>query len=84
MTRFHTRIAVFLLGVVALAPADAWACAVCFSGVAGSEETRIAFTVSTAGMTFLPLILIGSVAWWIRRRVREIAAAEMSSARRPL
>ena len=54
-------------------PGVAAACAVCFSG--RTDETRIAFGISTAFMTALPLVVIGSFAWWLRRRVQAQRAA---------
>ena len=51
---------------VLLAPDIAAACSVCFSG--RSDETRVAFIATTALMTALPLLLIGSLVWWLRRR----------------
>jgi len=66
-----------LAGIAALLllwwPGVASACAVCFSG--RSDETRTAFLVSTVFLTFLPLILLGGVVWWLRRRHQELEAA---------
>lgn len=53
-------------------PGVAAACAVCFSG--RTDETRIAFGVSTAFMTALPLLVIGSFAWWLHRRAQALRA----------
>jgi hypothetical protein len=55
----------FLLVLLAL-PGAAEACAVCFQ--AKTDATRIAFIASTAAMTFLPLAVVGGLAWWVRRR----------------
>ena len=49
-----------------LAPGAAEACAVCFQ--AKSDASRIAFIATTAFMTILPLLVIGGVAWWVRRQ----------------
>ena len=51
--------------VVLLAPNVAWACPLC---IAAREESRIAFIVTTGILTFLPLMMIGGVIWWIRKR----------------
>jgi hypothetical protein len=51
-------------------PQMATACAVCFTGRA--DETRIAFIATTALLTALPILLIGSLVWWLRRRAHEI------------
>jgi hypothetical protein len=53
-----------------LVPDLATACSVCFTGRA--DETRVAFIVTTGLMTALPLLLIGSVIWWLRRRAQQI------------
>ena len=47
-------------------PGAAEACAVCFQ--AKTDATRVAFIASTAAMTFLPLAVVGGVAWWVRRK----------------
>ena len=59
--------------LVTLSPGVAAACAVCFSG--RTEDSRIAFEITTAFLTFLPLLMIGSLAWWLRRRARALALA---------
>ena len=63
-----------------LAPRISEACAVCSAG--REDETRTAFIVSTAGMTLLPLVLVGGLIWWIRRRILETEHSEISE-RRP-
>jgi ABC-type spermidine/putrescine transport system permease subunit II len=55
---------------VLLVPQLAAACAVCFTGRA--DETRIAFLVTTGLLSALPILLIGSLVWWLRRRARQI------------
>ncbi len=72
---FALALALVALVLVASVPAEA--CAVCFQ--AKSDATRIAFIASTAAMTFLPLAVVGGVAWWVRRR---FAQAEAHSTRR--
>ena len=57
-----------LLAILAL-PRISQACAVCSAG--REDDTRTAFIVSTVGMTLLPLILVGAVGWWLRRRILE-------------
>jgi len=47
-----------------LAPGTALACAVC---APGSEETRNAFMLSTFFLTALPLLIIFSGVYWLRR-----------------
>ena len=62
-----------------LAPRLSEACAVCSAG--REDETRTAFIVSTAGMTLLPLVLVGGLIWWIRRRILETESAELNEGR---
>ena len=59
---------------IVLVPKLAHACAVCFSG--RSDETRQAFIGTTAFMTFLPLILIGGLTWFLRRRFLAMQAQD--------
>lgn len=54
---------------VLLVPQLAAACAVCFTG--RSDETRVAFLVTTGFLTVLPILMIGSVVWWLCRRARQ-------------
>jgi high-affinity Fe2+/Pb2+ permease len=67
-----------VLALFLYAPA-ALACPVCFS--AKNEENRVAFIVTTAFLTFLPLGLIGGGVWWLRRRSRQESQA--ADLRRP-
>jgi hypothetical protein len=55
---------------VLLVPRLAAACAVCFTGRA--DETRTAFIATTGLLSALPILLIGSLVWWLRRRARQI------------
>ena len=57
-----------VLALLVYAPA-VWACPVCFS--AKNEENRIAFIITTAFLTFLPLGLFGGGVWWLHRRARQ-------------
>lgn len=56
------------------APRIAHACAVCASG--RTDETRVAFIVTTAFMTLLPLAMLGGAFLWLRRRLRELDEKE--------
>ncbi|HEY5656767.1 MAG TPA: hypothetical protein VIY27_03170 [Myxococcota bacterium] len=60
--------ATFALAVLA-SPRIGWACSVCSAG--RDEANRVAFIATTAFMTFLPLLMIGGVVWWLVRRVRQ-------------
>ena len=71
--------ALALLGIVALLlPEAATACAVCTGGQ--TEETRYAFLWTTGFLSALPLGLIGGLAWYLRRRAREIGARALDPA----
>jgi hypothetical protein len=69
-----------LLGLLIILPDAADACAVCFQG--RSDASRVAFIATTAAMTFLPLGVIGGMAWWVRRQFvkADEAASESSGA----
>jgi hypothetical protein len=71
------RIVSLLAASSAVWPGVASACAVCFSG--RTDETRVAFGLTTAFMTLLPLIVIASVVWWLRRRARALAPIEAAA-----
>lgn len=67
---------VALAGATALylaIPVPAEACAVCFSA---TENNRGAFIGTTVFLTLLPLMMIGSVALYVRRRLRELESSE--------
>ncbi len=51
-----------------LAPQLSDACAVCFSA---RDENRQAFTITTAFLTGLPLLMVGSLVFWLRRRIHQ-------------
>jgi ABC-type spermidine/putrescine transport system permease subunit II len=63
-------LAVMISTAFLLAPRLAAACAVCFTGRA--DETRIAFLVTTGLLSALPILMIGSLVWWLRRRAHQI------------
>ncbi|MEZ4742408.1 MAG: hypothetical protein R3B45_08180 [Bdellovibrionota bacterium] len=46
----------------------AYACAVCGFG----EDSRYAFISTTALLTFVPLIMIGSIFYWVYRRAKQV------------
>ena len=74
-----TRVAAL---VIVFAPKIAAACSVCFSG--RSDQTRVAFIATTALLTALPLLLIGTLVWWLRRRARQIQQNERALRPDPL
>lgn len=63
-----TRMILTALAVLLL-PGAAQACAVCGPG---TEESRVAFIVTTGILTALPLVMIGGVFWWLRGRFAEM------------
>ena len=62
---------------VVLAPQLAAACAVCFTGRA--DETRVAFLATTGFLTALPILMVGTLVWWLCRRARQIRDEHESS-----
>jgi len=56
------------LAFLVLAPRAALACSVCSAG--RDDETRTAFLLTTVVLSVLPLLLVGSFAWWVRRQLR--------------
>jgi hypothetical protein len=62
--------ALLISTVLVLVPRLAAACAVCFAG--RSDEARVAFVATSGLLTVLPLLMIGSLVWWLFRRARQI------------
>ena len=60
---------------VAWAADLAYACPSCASPL---EENRQAFVDTTIFLTVVPLMMIGGFIWWIRRKIRESEAPEIS------
>ena len=58
------------LGLLVAAPRLAAACSVCSAG--RDEENRIAFIITTAFMSLLPLLLIGGLVFWLWGRFRAL------------
>ena len=55
--------------LLALAPELARACAVCGAG-ADPDQSRIAYLVTTAVLSALPLAMFGGILLWLRRQHR--------------
>ena len=70
MIPMRLALALVVSTAVLLVPQLATACAVCFTGRA--DETRVAFLVTTGLLTALPILLIGSLVWWLCRRAGQI------------
>ena len=70
MIRMKLTLVAVISTAVLLVPQLAAACSVCFTGRA--DETRIAFLATTGLLSALPILLIGSLVWWLRRRARQI------------
>ena len=68
------KLTALLVCGVLFAPELAQACAVC--GAGQKEDTRLAFILTTAFMTFLPLSMMGGAVWWLRRRVRRFTGSQ--------
>ena len=63
-------LAPLIVGLLVVAPRLAAACSVCSAG--RDEENRIAFIVTTAFMSLLPLLLIGGLVFWLRGRFQAL------------
>lgn len=66
------------VAVVALAPRGALACAVCAPGQ--NDPAQTGFLIGTALLSVLPLLLIGSVVFWLFRRARRMEREETRNA----
>jgi hypothetical protein len=53
---------------IAVFPDAAAACSVCYGG---AEESRKAFLFTTVLLSLLPISMIGALAWWVWRSVRD-------------
>ncbi len=69
--------AAVMAATIVCAPAPGYACAVCLSA---TDEYREVFTLTTALLTALPLLMIGSLILWLRHRyVRQERESEAPS-----
>ncbi len=59
-----------IVGLLVVTPRLAAACSVCNAG--RDEQSRIAFIITTAFMSLLPLLLIGGLAFWLWGRFRAL------------
>ena len=64
--RTVSRTTAAVSALLLVTPALAHACAVCGGG---SDRMRIAFLISTAFLSLLPLALIFTGVWWLRRQI---------------
>lgn len=68
----------FVLAVVLLLADGAAACAVC--AVGEDPRSRDTYILSTVMMSSLPLLLVGGLVWYVRRRARALNASEPGQA----
>lgn len=68
--------AAMLATLLLAAPALAGACPVCNPGL--DDPAQFGFLMGTIFLSTLPLALVGSLVFWIRRRLRQIEAEEAS------
>jgi hypothetical protein len=70
----NARLRTWITGIIAVlivwTPRVGAACAVCSAGQ--EDETRLAFILTTAFMTVLPLAMLGGLFLWLRKRAREL------------
>ena len=64
--------------LVVWSPEISQACSVCSAG--REDENRLAFILTTAFLTFLPLGMIGGFVWYLRRRHLQLEAEAERSA----
>lgn len=72
----HGRAIGIVAGLAMLRPGTVLACAVCFS--ASSGRVLATYVLTAAAMTVLPLLIVGGLAVWIRRRLRSAAEPPQS------
>ena len=74
MRKLSFLLKVFLFVMGTMLASSAYSCAVC--GFGADDNAREAFIITTGIMTFVPLIFIGSVVFYIRRRMLKMAEEE--------
>jgi hypothetical protein len=72
-TPLQTWIAGIIAVLIVWTPRVGAACAVC--GAGQEDETRLAFILTTALMTALPLAMLGGLFLWLRKRARALDEA---------
>jgi hypothetical protein len=75
LSRLAVTAMLLAAAILLVDPAVAEACSVCGGGDS-SEESKMAFIVTTAMLSFLPLGMLGGLAYWIRKRVKAIESGE--------
>jgi hypothetical protein len=68
LSRGRAAVILVIGAALMLLPSLAVACPVCMSG--REEDTRFAFIWTTAFLTAMPLVLVGGVIFWLRRRLK--------------
>jgi hypothetical protein len=58
---------------VLLLPRVSQACSVCSAG--NEDENRLAFILTTAFLTFMPLTMVGALVLWLKQRVLSLEVA---------
>lgn len=69
--RFAAWLAGPVAALLAAVPGPASACAVCLGGP--GDRTQTGFLLGSLFLSALPLLLVGALALWIRRRARLLA-----------
>jgi hypothetical protein len=70
--------AALVAALLAASPRVAEACAVCFAS--RDAETQAALIYGTVLLSVLPLLLVGGIALFLRRRARQLAVEEAARA----
>ncbi len=85
MSVLRRHAGLLVVGVVAagtlLLPGVGEACSQCLSG--RSDETKLAYILTTVFLSILPPAIVGGAVWWLVRRVRLQERAREAASRPP-
>ena len=76
--RLGASAAWLLVWLLMAAPSVAEACSKCLSG--RSDETKLAYILTTVFLSLLPPLAVGGVVWWLVRRARALSRVEVAAA----
>ncbi len=81
MTHRTALVAIAVVLAAVLLPELASACPMCIAGQGGNQR---AFAIGSIFLSITPLLAIGGMVWYLRRRARALAAAEAARDAEPL
>lgn len=79
--RHRLVISILTIGIFLGLPEVANACPVCFDI---NGEVRVAFIVTTAFLTLLPLAIVGGTGLWVRKKYRQMKDSAEATPEIPL